>query len=203
MADFGFNFRQTAGGVAPLTDGANETYVLASDTTPTTRNGIGPFQWDTNLGLDARDRLTSGDVRMAGICFVGNAAAERYFSFTLPATGDYILRAAFGDGTGGQTQYIRFKEGTTTYKTIAGVVSNVNEFVDANGVLRTSQALWISNNVSISRTFTTTDCRVYIGDPAFSGGNNSTIAHLFVSQVGGGGGSSLPVFTNQYRQRRA
>ena len=179
MATYAFNFRQTSGGISPLTDGANTTYVLATDTSATTRNGI-TFQWDSGNPPDSRDRLTTGDARLAGINFRSNAGGEAFFKVTLPSTGDVTIRAAFGDGTGAQTQYVRFKEGTTTYATISAVASSSNEFVDASGVLRTTQATWISSNASISRTFTTTDFRVYVGDPASAGGNNTSIAHLFI-----------------------
>lgn len=185
MANYGFNFRATvSAGISPLTDGTGQTYVLHTETSAT-RNGI-TFGWDAATALDSRDRLTTGDVRMAGMNFTGNASTERYFGVTLPATGDWIIRAAFGDGTAGQTQYVRFKEGTTTFATITNIGSASNGFVDAAGTAHATQAAWISSNASISRTFTTTSLRVYIGDPAALGGNNTTIAHLYIEQVGGG-----------------
>lgn len=190
MTTYGFNFRASAGGIAPLSDGAGETYVLQTDTSPTTRNGI-TFNWDSGVLPDGRDRLTTGDQRLAGINFRDNFTNESFFKVTLPSTGAWDIRAAFGDGTSGQNQYIRFKEGASAFATYTNVATGANQFVDAGGTLRTSQADWISNNASISHVFTTTDFRVYIADPTGTGIGNSTIAHLFISPSGGGGSPTM------------
>jgi hypothetical protein len=56
--------------------------------------------------------------------------------------------------------------------------------MDANGVVRTSSADWVSNNTTRSLTFATTELRIEYG--AASGGtagNNSTINHISLNYV--------------------
>ncbi len=94
--DKGFDFRATAGFV---TDPADCTYVLISDTSPTTRNGA-TFVWTNTGGLDSRDRTTSGDTRLSGINF---ATANATWTLTLPGAGVYDIWMACGDAAAGQT----------------------------------------------------------------------------------------------------
>ena len=52
------------------------------------------------------------------------------------------------------------KDDTTTFATITGTTNATGsagggQYIDASGVLRTTDALWIANNATIQRTFTT------------------------------------------------
>jgi hypothetical protein len=89
------NFRSTSGYV---TDGAGQTYVLATDTYPTTRGGV-TFGWETPGPTGHANRSTSLDVRLAGIGYRVNSSggAAGIFRVALPATGTYNLRLAMGD----------------------------------------------------------------------------------------------------------
>src|SRR3990167_6684343 len=93
--DKGFDFRNTS---AYVTDPADHTYVLHTETYPTTRNGV-TFGWSAGT-IDSRDRDSGIDARLAGINF---GAATGTFRVDLPATGDYDVRIASGDASFAQS----------------------------------------------------------------------------------------------------
>jgi len=180
--DKGFNFRATAGYV---TDGPNETYVIG-DAYPVTRNSV-TFGWLDSIGSQTRDRLSSGDVRLAGINYAVNTPAVKRFQVDLPATGDYIITLAMGDATFSHSYAsIEFLDNTTSLATLTGIVlSSAGYFCDAAGTVHTSQANWIANEVTITKTFATTILIIKLGS-VDAQSDVSPIAHLFVSQVAAG-----------------
>jgi hypothetical protein len=179
MANYGINFRSTSGYV---TDGSGETYSLG-EAYPTTRGGL-TFGWDSDRTSASRDRNAGNDRRMAGIIFLSNGfGSVATFRIDLPSTGDWIIRAAFGDATNAQTQYVSFRDNATTFASFSNVDSNSNEFIDASGVLRT-HAAWPGSNASISHTFGSTSFFIDIGDPSGTDGNSTTIAHIYIEEAG-------------------
>lgn len=180
--DKGFAFRQTSGYV---TDGAGDTYVLATDTYSVTRNSV-TFGW-TVAPTDGRDRNNGIDVRMAGIVF-GNANGT--FRVDLPSTGSYLIRLAMGDaGANQQGMRITIKDNASTLVSLGpSTTSALEHFYDVSGVERSSAADWSANNVSTTQTFSTTTFILELGAAT----TNTCIAYLFLSQVSGGGATSHP-----------
>lgn len=175
--DKGWNFRQTSGYV---TDGANETYAITSDTYPTTRNGA-TFGWTVAPSGD-RDRNSALDRRIAGIAFGSGVGT---FRVDLPATGSYSIRLAMGDSTTAQTaSKVLIKDNTSTVLTIGPHNPDGAGHYDATNTYR-SNAAWPGSNVAASLSFATTTLFLTLEVAT----TNSVIAHLFVSQTGGGGGN--------------
>jgi hypothetical protein len=186
--DVGFDFRATAGYV---TDPTDCTYVLASDTSPTTRGGA-TFNWDAQY-LESRDRTTSGDTRLSGQNICGGIGTNTW-TLTLPSTGDYDIYAAFGDAGNQQCINATISDNATAFITITNVLTgNSDEYIDAAGTART-RAAWIAasarGGTAVRRTFASTSLVLKLNVPSSLG---CPIAHLFVSQVSGGGGGSVPV----------
>lgn len=178
----GINFRGTS---AYVTDGTGETYCLGyGDVYPVSRGGY-TFGWETNdIYVDRRDRSTSTDRRLAGQNQKSNSGTEQAtFRLDLPSTGTYSVRLAMGDENFSQGyQYAELIDSTTTFATIADTNgTSAGQFTDATGVTRTSAADWVSNNASVSRTFSSTIFRIKIGSPSAQS-DQSTIAHVSVSQ---------------------
>ena len=170
--DKGFNFRQTSGWV---TDGANETYVLA-DSYPTTRNGV-TFGWEQTV--TTADRNASVDRRLAGINYQFNDGTGMNFRVDLPSTGSYSIRLALGDEASGQTNNSGIvKDNTTTLITILHN-TGIHEWYDAQDVAQGTAATWVSSNSPSTQTFSSTIFRLLIGSPA---SGVSTISHIFISK---------------------
>jgi len=187
--DKGFNFRLTSGYV---TDPTNTTYVLNTDTSPTTRNGV-TFVWaDNGTGtLDSRDRSTGNDPRLAGINFISNTSSQvGIFQVTLPASGQYDLYLAAGDQAQGGPVDLEWGD-NGSYTTIANAHDTVsaNSFVDASNAVRT-HAQWVADSARggtarrITMTSTTFQIRI-AGLSAVAG--LTPLAHVFLSQVSTGG----------------
>lgn len=170
--DKGFNFRQTSGYV---TDGTNETYVLASDayTGSVIRNGVA-FGWTTALGAqDSRDRNSALDRRLSGIGF--NDGIATVFRVDLPAAGTYSLRLAMGDPSNSKTISVTIKDGANTLVTISGVSVPAGSHLDATGTVYTD-ANWPASNSAVSKVFAGTVLTVEI--PI-----STPMCHLFVSRT--------------------
>lgn len=174
----GFNFRATPGYV---TDGDAETYVLGSDTYPTTRDGR-TFGWDADYSANDRDRSAGLDPRLAGVHF-HPADSAGVFRVDLPEPGTYDIRLAVGDITLQTGIYIEVLDDETSLFSFGTVtMTDGNQWFDASGVLRTNETAWVDNNVSIRRTFATTT--FYLINGGSGSGENSAIAHLEVTAVG-------------------
>jgi hypothetical protein len=111
------------------------------------------------------------------------AAGVKTFRLDLPSSGDWLIRAAFGDGIAAQRQYVVFKDDTTSFSSYTGVVTGTNEFTDAAGTLRT-QAAWPGSNSSITRTFSSSILRIEMGTASGSGSDLTTISHVYIEAVG-------------------
>lgn len=174
----GFDFRSTSGYV---TDSAGFTYVLKTDTYPTTRGGF-TFGWaiDNQTVLDA-DRNASNDPRIAGINFVpgasnGNPIGNTYFRVDLPSAGGYNVYLAIGDSFGQFNQYVEIRDTTTSLSfTIGPTNTAANHYLDANATDLTN-ATWPGSQTPKAATFATTQLRLYPG--ALAASDVTTIANL-------------------------
>src|SRR5690606_37932986 len=134
----GFNFRATAAFRAD--DPADTQYVLATDSYPTTRNGV-TFGWESGSPA-GRDRSSSGyiDARLAGLHFVANTGSQATFRVDLVQTGQHEIRAAFGEPVSFliTNHYAQFLDGNTVFATLdkAGTSEPNPRFWDATGTLR-------------------------------------------------------------------
>jgi hypothetical protein len=97
---------------------------------------------------------------------------------------------------------VTIKDNTTDKIVLTGMATAAAaEFYDATGVKRTSAADWVSNNAASTQTFSTTTLKVVL-NPGGAVGNQHPIVHFSITDAAGGG-AVIPVFMNQYRQRRA
>src|SRR5271157_2300518 len=182
----GFDFRNTS---TFVTDPPGDTYVLPSTTYPTTVNGV-TFGWTTPNLVQARDRSTSVDARLAGINFVSNGSPATFY-VDLPSAGTYNLSLALGDEGYSQcwTQcQIQFLDGSTVLATVPGGPTNYGYFYDAEGK-NWSAAAWPTSNLSQQVTLVGTRLTMVVGTNKATG-DNTPIAYLGVAQV-----SSTPSFT--------
>ncbi len=179
----GFDFRSTSGYV---TDPTDCTYVLDSDTGVTVRNGA-TFQWVDHVGLDSRDRTTSGDTRLSGMNYQPNSfGVASVWTLTLPATGVYDIYLAAGEASNAQVIYLEVDDNATAFISIVGVDTvSADSYVDASGAVRT-RTQWLADSArggtKVTRTFASTTMKVILGWTG-SAGANSTIAHIFVDHI--------------------
>jgi uncharacterized membrane protein len=175
----GFDFRATAGYV---TDPAGATYVLASTSYPTTANGV-TFGWTNTALVQARDRSTSIDPRLAGINYATNGSPATFY-VDLPSAGTYNVSLAMGDGGYPQcwTQcQMKFLDGSTVLATVSAGYTAPGYFYDATAH-NWSAATWPSSNLSLPLTLTGSRLTIVVGS------NNNTgditpIAFLGVQQT--------------------
>jgi len=187
MAWSGLNFRATSGYVS---NGTGETHVL-SDSYPTTRDGL-TFGYTSLTGVDYRDRSASIDRRIAGMHF--GPAAGRTFRFDLPGgAGTYRVRVLFGDNDAGWGHQCVIKDGGggTTLATITGTTSSAR-WLDADGTTSITAANVASDAFGdVELTFSASLAEFVLGNGSSS--PHSTIAHIAVEQVSGGGSSIAPI----------
>lgn len=178
---FGRYFRATDNQVDP----ANYDVEISEDVNYSGANGFG-WEAEGAGGLNSRNRDTTTDVRLKGLIFHPNDGTVSDYRIDLPATGDYLIRGAFGDGSSQQLNaQIRFYDDATLFATPVGNATlNAGEWTDATGVVRTSEADWVNNNATLARTFTSTIFRIRIG--GVNGTNGSPIAAIYIESAGGG-----------------
>src|SRR5271157_2781704 len=177
----GFDFRNTANFV---TDPPSDTYVLPTTTYPTTVNGV-TFGWTMPNLVQARDRSTSVDPRLAGINYVNNGSPATFY-VDLPSAGTYGLSLVMGD-VGYEQCYtqcqVQFLDGGTVLATVTGGPTNPGYFYDAKGN-NWSAATWPTSNVSQQVTLAGTRLTVVVGTSQ-STGDITPIAYLGVTQTSG------------------
>lgn len=182
----GFNFRATLGGA---TDSTNQIFVDKTDIYPktyTVASGSVTGGWVTTGPASSRDRTPVGgvtDPRVKGVHF--DDTASRTFRVDLPATGDYILGCACGDPQFAPN-IVKFdiKDNTTTLVSVnhnpaTGLASG--QLYDVTDVKRTSPSDWVTNQATVTKTFSSTILNFVQGWDATNGGNE--LAHLYISQV--------------------
>ncbi len=181
----GINFRASAGFV---TDGPGQTYCLGTDAYPTPRGGY-VFGWETPVLVDARDRNSGVDPRLAGMVYRPNGGGVS--TFRLDVSPDmYRFGLATGDGYGGNIQdnYLDIKDNTNTPSLITfdPLTTGATSFGDAAGNIWTNTS-WAANNSLVDINLSTGILRITISSS--SGSFSSTIAHIYLEPIVLGGPS--------------
>lgn len=176
--DAGINFRATSGYV---TDPAGTTYTLG-DAYPTTRGGV-TFGWESLSNMNTRDRNSGVDARLAGVNWEVAGAGTTEFRIDLDAANAKDVRLALGDAVFSSADYgsayaWTIRDSTTSVATPGGSAA-AGSFRDATSVELTA-ANWPASNAVVNHTFSTTILRVKPGN------NSSPIAHIRVTDAGGG-----------------
>lgn len=197
MAWSGLNFRASSSFV---TDGSGYTYVLPTDSSGTSRGGY-TFGYVSTSGNDARDRSAALDARIAGMHFA--PASRNAFRWTLPSgAGTYNVRILMGDNDAGWSHQCVIKDGAggSTLATITGTASAAR-WVDTDGVTTITAANVASDAFGdIQLTFSNTVAEFQFGNGSSS--PHSTIAHIALEFVSGGG-SSIAAISHYYRMMRS
>ena len=175
----GFDFRNTSNFVMDL---PGDTYVLSSTAYPTMFNGVN-FGWvNTNL-VQARDRSTQVDPRLAGMNYATSGSPATFY-VDLPASGTYNLALAMGDdgyfSCSVQCQ-IQFLDGSTVLATLTEGGENIGYFYDAQGN-NWSAADWPTRNLSLQVAIAGTRLTMIVG-PSKPTGDYTPIAFLGVTEV--------------------
>lgn len=128
-----------------------------------------------------RDRSAAVDARLAGMHFVNNGGSAANFRIDLPAVGDYRIALAIGDASGANHNTVElFDDATSLGAVVTNGANAGGQFYDASGVLRTSSADWVTNEVEVAETFASTILRIKVGDPSAAGA--SCLAHIRVTK---------------------
>jgi hypothetical protein len=189
----GIEFRNTAGFVTTLAGDDAEHSAGAGfygvSTYPRTTAQGQTVGWEFVAGISTRDRNSGIDARLAGGHFNGTTAKEIY-RIDLPTSGTKNIRLAMGDNNYTTNTDTEVFDTTTSLGVLtSGTTSAAARWKDATNVERTSAADWVTNNASVSKTFSTTIMRVHIGNGTVSG---HTISYLYVED-GGPSGPTIDV----------
>jgi hypothetical protein len=187
MSDFGVNFRNT---LAYISDTGINVYMpfngFNANYPQPLSNGL-TCGWETCVsGMDARDRSTSIDERLAGLQFTNSQNTSCVWRADLPATGTFNIRAAFGDENfGAPYAYVEYFDTNTSLANPVNDADGTNndEFYDATGVLRVGNATWVSSNAAKSLTFSTTLFRIKL-QPGTSVAGATRICHVRITSSG-------------------
>jgi len=177
--EVGFDFRASSGYVS---DPPGDTYVLSSTAYPTSFNGTN-FGWTNPDKVQARDRSTGVDPRLAGINYASNGTPGVFY-VDLPASGTYNLSLALGDEGYPQCSVecqIQFLDGTTVVATLSEGSTGLGYFYDAQGQ-NWSAALWPARNVAREVAISGTRLTVDVGSNQ-ANGDITPIAFLGISEV--------------------
>jgi len=128
-----------------------------------------------------RDRDNTLDRRLAGIAQAGGAGTQHHFQVDLPAAGDYQIWFALGDAGSQSYEYCQIKDGATALYTLDDSTFIAGGLLwDDTAGTRYNQTTWSSSNVPTTLTFTGSTFTFVLGPTT---ANNSTLSHLFISQV--------------------
>lgn len=177
--DQGIDFRATSGFVTDPTGCDAETGTTANyPRTSAQGNTVG---WE-DAPAGTRNRTSTVDARLAGIAFVTNGASPKRYRIDLPSSGWYQITLALGDNTTGQSLSAEVFDGTTLLSNVVrqGITVAAGTFFDACGVRRSSASDWVSNEVSFVAFFSSTICRIRLGN---GGSGSSPIAHVRVTDA--------------------
>jgi len=175
----GFDFRATSNYV---TDPPGDTYVLPVSSYPTSFNGI-TFGWTNSALVQARNRSTTIDPRLAGFNFAMNGSPATFY-VDLPGSGTYNLTLAMGDAGYQQCDVqcqIQFLDGNTVLATLTEGLEAAGYFYDAKGN-KWSAAQWPAQNVSRQVAISGSRLTVVVGLNT-ANGDPTPIAFLGLTQV--------------------
>ena len=165
----GINFRDTLAYVTDVSPEEFEDGQPGIDYPRTTAQGntVGFEQL-----LDSRDRNAGVDRRLAGLNF--SNAAQVDFRLDLSSTGDWSIRLAAGDYNYAQGTAIDVYDTTTSRGSLAtGSTSAAQKYKDATNT-EYSAAAWPGSNSAVTKTFTTTICRIRL----LNNGGVNVISHV-------------------------
>jgi hypothetical protein len=159
-SDQGFNFRLSAGFV---TDAADETYVLSTDSYPTTRGGW-TFGYSSGAAV-SRNRDSGIDRRFAGSHFETSGDCD--FRIDLPSSGEWNIRMVIGDKHAASSPKALFDllDDVTIFQSVGQLTlsNNLRKGSDAAGnllgdgsTIGSFLAEWIASNSPVVRTFAST-----------------------------------------------
>lgn len=175
----GFDFRSSSGYV---TDSAGYTYVLKTDTYPTTRGGF-TFGWVAdNQPVSDADRNAGFDPRIAGINYApgansGTPIGNTYFRVDLLSAGTYSIELAIGDASFGQTnQYVSVRDTTTALFVVGPTNTSASHWLDANATDLTNTTWPTTEAAKTGQVFATTQFRIYPGN--ISSTDVTTLSHV-------------------------
>ncbi len=177
----GFDFRNSS---SYVTDPPGDTHVLSTTKYPTTVNGV-TFGWVNTSLVQARDRNSKLDPRLAGINFITNGSPATFY-VDLPSPGTYNLSLAMGDAGYQQCWkecLIQFLDGNTLLAAVTEGVTNLGYFYDAAGN-NWSAAAWPGSNLSQQVSLTGTRLTMVVGTSQATG-DFTPIAFLGVAQTSG------------------
>lgn len=183
--DVGFDFRATQ---IFVTDPSCCTYEISTTVDyPTTRTVNGSsvtFGWESITGsgtFSTRDRSSGNDPRIAGVTQVTNdGTSTATFRVDLPNTGAYKIGLGFGDATSAQNTTLAVEDTSSAFITLSAVATTGTQYVDAAGNVWTSSATWVSSNVTVAHTFSSTILRLKLGP--LSSTRSSVISHLRITK---------------------
>lgn len=192
-----FNFRKTT---AFVTDGTNQHVVQCQEAGSaqdnfTTTASIGGDSVDygfTSTDADVgRDRSTSPDVSLAGVCQRSNGGVD-VWKCIMDVSGSHDIGCALGDyGNAHTNVWLEIYDDTTLLWTVSSVGGTIAQhFLDATGVDRTAAA-WPGSQALKTLVFTTNVFVAKIGNPSV-GTDSTCLASLSISPASGGGSSGQP-----------
>lgn len=190
----GINFRATLGFVTDVSPEEFENGLVGIDYPRTTAQGntVGFEQYGN---MDSRDRNAGLDRRLAGLNF--NFIAQSDFRFDLPASGSWNVRLAAGDANNSQPTAIDLYDSSTSLGSLAtGSTSAAGQFKDATNT-EYSAANWPGSNSAVTKTFTTTICRIRL----LNNGAVNAIAHVRLDAAAAPKASNKPLLIKQAIRR--
>jgi len=175
--DIGFDFRSSLGAA---TDPANCFFLNTTDLYP---DVIGCITCGWEDGISGLDESTG--VAVLNGAHYGQSSQRFRVDLSNTMTANITLAAGYSGSS--EPQAIGLFDTTTSLWTVSGT-TGASQYLDANGVLRTSAANWAANQTTKSATFATTILRLKIGT---GGAAYTTLNHLRITEVVGGGGAAL------------
>lgn len=177
------NFRSTVG---YRSDDGADAYIETGANAYPYPSGLGyDVGWESPSGsFTYENNSTGGDPRTGGAVRAPAWTVNNY-RIELPSSGDYDISLALGTlATSPAAVYSELYDNTTKFGSTIGLDTSVSNgsFYDASGVERTSSASWVTDEVRVSRTFTSTTFKLKV----LGGGNAKLVAHIGVYPVGGG-----------------
>jgi hypothetical protein len=173
--DHGFDFRLAG---SAITDPNACQIVIPTNLYPVTSGGV-TFGWAA-ANQQGVTRSTTADPRICGMNrnLASNTAT---FRVDLPATGNYVIRLAWGDiGSGPSNVTLAILDNTTPVLSYGPQTLTLAHFRDANNT-DWSQAAWPGSNTSITLTFASTILKLQVAGMPVA--NQSPVAHLRVTKA--------------------
>jgi hypothetical protein len=141
-------------------------------------NNVG---WSTAAsGVSVADRNATTDVRLKGIAFVTKTVGFDY-RISLPSPGTYNIRAALGDSSAGHDNRLQVFDNVTQIWDKDAGATPAGQWMDANGIIRTSEANWVSNNTLVPLTFASSIAIFRFGNSTGVSDINCVVSAIFIS----------------------